>query len=438
MTLEEKIAQVRINGFPLTKDQTKGIMKMARWLEEAKSQRFTYCRNDGSMGVAKPPVFRIAGLAGCGKTSMSIAVKSIGFKPLYVSFTNRAVGVLASKGCFPCKTVHSILYDCLNGDEELSPELIRAQQEYLSAVEAGVPPAQRPPLPPSRSKVGWERKDFALLQEAVAGHDCIVVDEASMVGRRMGEDLEFIGLPIIGIGDFLGQLPPVGDLPYFNPRSPDVSLTEVLRTDGDILDLAAWVRRGGRFSNAAPGKDYEIRRKAAPEWFHEADQVMCGIHAKRKELNRHIRKLRGFTSMLPEVGDKVMGVANNKELGIYNGALWTVLSSEMDGDYVVMDLEEFAPTKAKEDLEHVFQIPVHASCFIQDIRNKEEFPLQGMRYDSALMTWGWCITVHKAQGSEWPVILVFDDGDVFREDARRWKYTGVTRAAKKAYIVSRS
>jgi exodeoxyribonuclease V len=43
--------------------------------------------------------------------------------------------------------------------------------------------------------------------------------------------------------------------------------------------------------------------------------------------------------------------------------------------------------------------------------------------------WGYAITCHKAQGSSWPHVVVFDDGlGRTAEDRSRWLYTAITRA----------
>jgi exodeoxyribonuclease-5 len=56
-------------------------------------------------------------------------------------------------------------------------------------------------------------------------------------------------------------------------------------------------------------------------------------------------------------------------------------------------------------------------------RNSDEF------------TFGWALTVHKSQGSSWDNVLLFDESGVFRDDARKWLYTGVTRAAEKITVI---
>lgn len=50
-------------------------------------------------------------------------------------------------------------------------------------------------------------------------------------------------------------------------------------------------------------------------------------------------------------------------------------------------------------------------------------------------TYGQVLTCHKAQGSSWPGVLVFDESDVFREDAAKWTYTAITRAAERVTVV---
>ena len=46
-------------------------------------------------------------------------------------------------------------------------------------------------------------------------------------------------------------------------------------------------------------------------------------------------------------------------------------------------------------------------------------------------TFGWAITCHKAQGSQWENIVVWDDGlGRTEQDRRRWLYTAITRAER--------
>ena len=47
----------------------------------------------------------------------------------------------------------------------------------------------------------------------------------------------------------------------------------------------------------------------------------------------------------------------------------------------------------------------------------------------------YAITVHKAQGSQWDDVMLFDESFAFREHRARWLYTGLTRAARRLTVV---
>jgi exodeoxyribonuclease-5 len=48
---------------------------------------------------------------------------------------------------------------------------------------------------------------------------------------------------------------------------------------------------------------------------------------------------------------------------------------------------------------------------------------------------GWAITCHKSQGSQWDDVVVHDESGSFREAADQWLYTAITRAAERLVIV---
>ncbi len=59
-----------------------------------------------------------------------------------------------------------------------------------------------------------------------------------------------------------------------------------------------------------------------------------------------------------------------------------------------------------------------------------------LRKDSDEFDFGYALTVHKAQGSQWDDVALFDEIFAFREHRARWLYTGVTRAARKLTVVT--
>ena len=55
------------------------------------------------------------------------------------------------------------------------------------------------------------------------------------------------------------------------------------------------------------------------------------------------------------------------------------------------------------------------------------------RYDE--FDYGYALTVHKAQGSQWDEVVLFDESFAFKEMRQRWLYTAVTRAAERLTVV---
>ena len=58
-----------------------------------------------------------------------------------------------------------------------------------------------------------------------------------------------------------------------------------------------------------------------------------------------------------------------------------------------------------------------------------------LRKDSDEFDYGYALTVHKAQGSQWDDVALFDESFAFREHRARWLYTGVTRAARRLTLI---
>ena len=73
---------------------------------------------------------------------------------------------------------------------------------------------------------------------------------------------------------------------------------------------------------------------------------------------------------------------------------------------------------------------VHESDYaiLRRVQAKREEPV--CRFEFA-----YAITCHKAQGSEFDFVIVFDERYIFGEDRARWLYTAITRAKKKLLII---
>ena len=55
--------------------------------------------------------------------------------------------------------------------------------------------------------------------------------------------------------------------------------------------------------------------------------------------------------------------------------------------------------------------------------------------EGQMFDYGYALTCHKSQGSQWDDVLIFDESGIFRSDRFRWLYTAITRAAEKVSVV---
>src|SRR5436190_9271901 len=339
-----------------------------------------------------PPVFRLFGYAGTGKTTLARTIaEGVDGEVKFAAFTGKAAMVMRSKGCNGASTIHSLIY--------------RARES------------------------GEEVPDFVLWDEAPASDaKLIIIDECSMVDADLGRDLMSFGVPVLVLGD-PAQLPPIQGGGYFTEAEPDAMLTEVHRQafDNPIVRLSMQVRDGERLSPGDFGDTQVVRRdELDPQRVLDAEQVLVGRNATRRAYNQRMRERRGFESAMPEAGDKLVCLRNNRKKGLFNGSLWSVKQ---------------APTTRKQILKmrllpedfgsRTVAVSVRPECFTGAIEQLDWSMRK--RYDE--FDFGYVLTVHKSQGSQWDDVVLFDESAVFAESRQRWLYTGDTRAAKRLTVV---
>ena len=345
----------------------------------------------GARGRAS--IFRLFGYAGTGKTTLVKHIaEDVDGKVLFAAFTGKAACVMRSKGCHSASTIHSLIY--------------RARES------------------------GEETPSFELWNDAPASKaKLIIIDECSMVDAELARDLMSFGVPLLVLGD-PAQLPPISGGGYFTDAEPDAMLTEVHRQaqDDPIVRLSMEIRAGNPLTQGQYGETQVVRRDALdPKRVLDADQVLVGRNVTRRAYNARLRERRGFTDALPMAGDKLVCLRNNRRKGLFNGGLWMVKERPKPRRQIIrMHL------KPDEDLgERVIKVSVRPECFTGAI---EEFDWpQRKAYDE--FDFGYVLTVHKAQGSQWDDVVLFDESGAFPDNRDRWLYTGVTRAAKRLTIV---
>jgi len=160
-----------------------------------------------------------------------------------------------------------------------------------------------------------------------------------------------------------------------------------------------------------------------------ADQVLVGVNRTRRRYNQRLRELKGFNALFPQAGDKLVCLRNEPAKGLLNGSLWKVMTAAREtvkpGINLLVSPEEDDPDRG------VAKIKLLKAAFEDP---EGEIPWQTKkRYDD--FDFGYALTVHKAQGSQWNQVMLFDESFAFRDTRQRWLYTAITRAAERLTIV---
>lgn len=277
--------------------------------------------------------------------------------------------------------------------------------------------------------------------------DLIIVDEASMVDEVIWRDLLSFGVPVLAVGDH-GQLPPVGS--SFNlMAAPTLRLEKIWRQaeDSPIIEVATLARTAGQIpvgefgagvrkldrSSAETG---QVVQEMLEAWKPEL-LVLCGYNYTRVKLNQAIREFTGAESPEPRPGDRVVCLRNNRVAKVFNGMLGTIRDirpAEVDREQRWYEVEIELDGEDYRYAGYILREQFGAGETTKDV------PLAPNGERGDVWDFGYALTVHKAQGSQSPRVLVFEErfARMDDDDWRRWLYTAVTRAQEELTIVGPS
>lgn len=404
-----------------------------------------------------PQVMRLAGPAGTGKTTLAKRIpEALGIDGVvYGTYTGKAAHVLRTKGASPVSTIHSAIYTMAPDPEALralrearqdierltgtmATSLLGSEEWHTANTTRDEIEAQLPALEAATRKLHWEFDPLGDWSYA----DLIILDEVSMVNREMAMDIESYGLPVLVLGD-PAQLPPVKGEGYYLVNRPDFMLTEVHRQalESPVLRLATRIREADA-RGPLPGLVRSDCEPASLAAAMEADQIICWSNRQRWALTAAVRKRKGFPSGRPAAGDKIMCLANNRDLGVFNGQQFSVA-------VVQEDKVGYTMTLGDENGEFR-EIKVFADGFeSQELQDQAKDSGLGMKYGRMLATYSWAITCHKAQGSEWPKVYIANEmtkmyaaeqqrrsSEMAARQCQAWMYTAVTRASESVTITA--
>lgn len=366
----------------------------------------------------------ISGYAGTGKSTLvRFIIEALDVEEsrvCYAAFTGKAAEVLRKKGNKNVCTLHKLLYDHF-----------------------------------PRPAGGFFRKPKAFID-----YDIVIVDEVSMAPKSLMELLFVHKCYVICLGDPF-QLPPIDkDEDNHLLDSPHVFLDEVMRqaAESEIIRLTMDIRSGNPIQYNPNGKETLILDKSqlntgVLQW---ADQVLVGTNAARQAVNNQMRELMGFSGG-PKDGDKVICLrnywetfSNNECDPLVNGTI----------GYLTNGFQTYRqfPNYIKADT-HSFDIWQANFVVGEDCYSDIEMDLEKLETGQKCCDWrlayqlsklrpklgeivpkefayGYAITCHKAQGSEWDKVLVLEEAFPFvKEEHARWLYTACTRASEKLVLV---
>lgn len=359
---------------------------------------------------AEKPHITLCGYAGSGKsTIIPYIIEESPFsmsEVAFVTFTGKASQVLRSKlgeagvahQAGYVGTIHGLIYTLI--DEKKTGEMVWTTKPQL---------------------LGKDDNNIRL----------IVVDEASMVGEKMLEDLKRYDVQILAVGD-PAQLPPVQDRSVL--LSPTYTLREVHRQakDNPIVRIATAVRETGKLPGDVPRIKYQDADECTAELAKLDWAVLTRSNRARCFFNRQL------CGNSPKAGHPVICLKNDWPKGVYNG---------------LRGVLEEVPTIGPNTLHANLQIDfpdAQGSKIIKDVNMKQFLrekaynrETMGKEHDLAkvgvLMDFGSAMTVHKAQGSGFHTVLISPEewkwNKTEKGDWQKWLYTAITRATDKLYFL---
>ena len=302
----------------------------------------------------------------------------------------------------------------------------------------------------------------------------LIGDESSMVDTDLMAAILRArprGCLCLFVGD-INQLPPVGHgaplRDMIAAGLPHGELTEIKRNSGGIVEACHAIRQGERWEcgdnlRLVDRCDPEFQIKAMLETISRQEegvdrindvQVLAAVNEKsplaRKALNSilqaELNALGAKASGNPfRIGDKIVCLKNGRYKALeFDAANPDLDANEKDEVYVangelarVLDVEPSSTTARLENPTRVVRIPRGGG----DASQAENDGGEQAAESGAGCNWdlGYCLSVHKSQGSEWPVVItMLDDYPGARMVcSREWLYTAISRAKYSQYLIGR-
>lgn len=299
--------------------------------------------------------------------------------------------------------------------------------------------------------LGFEDGKFVYNEYRTMPAKFVVVDEASMLDTKLAAaviaavpsaaHLVLVGdidqLPSVGAGNVLRDIIDSAKFPVVRLQkifrqgersqivraahsvlSGDASMAEISVAPVELVDPADdIVFIPAETPEESIGVCSELLARRIPRWFGvdalSQAQVLAPMHkgaAGIANLNFELKRAlnpdgesMAYGGTTFSVGDKIMQTRNNYDLDIFNGDMGRVVSIARDGASLTADFDGRKIALTKSDLIDFQQ--------------------------------AYAISIHKSQGSEFPIVVIPLLRQHFVMLQRNLLYTAITRGRKKVYIV---
>ncbi len=372
---------------------------------------------DFTIGKTRKAYFSLSGPAGSGKTTIiRYAIEYLGLgidQVACAAYVGKAVTVLNTHG-LNSRTIHSLIYvpTVMNATDADGNLILNKKGEPSTVIK------------------------FLKREQLDYPYSLIVIDEASMINDSLRDEILSFGVPVIFVGDH-NQLEPIfgkGSIMLF----PDFVLTKIMRQkeNDPIIQLSQMAIHKIPFQPGQYGKSKVMTSLSmSKSLLTDYDVIIVGTNKRRSSINNYIRRyILGMNSILPIPGERMICRQNNWHVSIGSGLFLTngTAGEVMDvqkptsSKYFEMDFKSDVSQQTKKDLkvdlEYLQMTPDERKSSGMSRFNKFEY--------------GYAITAHLSQGSQYPRVLFIDEPFGMSADSRaKLRYTAITRASESIDIL---
>ena len=348
-------------------------------------------------------VMVLTGGPGTGKTTTTqgiiAALKKAGLRVLLAAPTGRAAKRMSEATGMEAKTIHRLL--------EYNPQ------------------------------DGYKRNDENPLEG-----DALIVDECSMIDILLMNNLLKavpVGMRLVLVGD-IDQLPSVGAGNVLrdvidSQRIPVVRLVRIFRqAQKSRIVMSAHAINRGKFPDTSNGRDTDFffMKEEDPE--RAAESI---VRLVKERLPRAYRESPDRIQVLTPMQRGVVGAANlnlllQQALNPSGPSLGRGGYTYRQGDRVMQLRNNYAKEVFNGDLGYIREVDTEDRMLTVDFDGKK------VEYDVTELdelTLAYATTIHKAQGSEYPIVVMPVLMTHFVMLQRNLIYTGITRAKKICVLI---